>query len=107
MITTFHGILNVQTQTLCFSNAGHLYPILKRDGQVRDLELPGLPLKALPTATYQEQLMELQPGDQLILATDGIVETMNEERELFGFKQLAHLISQLNATARHEMLDVI
>jgi sigma-B regulation protein RsbU (phosphoserine phosphatase) len=46
------------------------------------------PLGILPDAEYQETRLELAPGDQVVLYTDGIVEAMNERQEMFGFDRL-------------------
>lgn len=107
LITTFYGILNSRTLTLHFANAGHLPPNLKRDSQVEDLELPGLPLKAMPNTQYRDQQVQLCPGDQLILSTDGIVEAMNSNREMFGFERLAETIRRVKASHPQQILQEI
>ncbi|MBN1994872.1 MAG: PP2C family protein-serine/threonine phosphatase [Anaerolineae bacterium] len=107
MITALYGILNTQALTFHFANAGHIYPILKYAQGVRELELNGFPLKAMPNARYQEKAIQLQPGDQLILATDGIIETVNPSREMFGFERLTETIRQSNHTSPEQTLQEI
>jgi hypothetical protein len=107
MVTTFYGIFNSQTLTLDFSNAGHLPPWLKRGNQVLEMHLPGLPLRAFAEAEYAEQRLQLCPGDLLILMTDGIVETMNSHRELFGFERLNQVISRLKNCDAHQAVQEI
>ncbi len=85
MLTAWYGILNTSTLTLRYANAGHPFPILKRDGIVTELDIPGLPLRGRPDTVYHEQAIVLQAGDDLLLTSDGAVETMNGQRELFGF----------------------
>jgi len=107
LITAFYGILNTRTLTLQCANAGHLFPTLKRDGRVEDIELCGLPLGARPGIRYDERSIQLQPGDQLILISDGIVEAMNANHELFGFDRLAETIRQTNGGTSQQVLQAI
>jgi serine phosphatase RsbU (regulator of sigma subunit) len=107
MITVLYGILNTRELTFHFANAGHIYPLLKHNGEVTDLELNGFPLKAVPQVHYQEKAVQLEPGDQLILATDGIVETMNPDQELFGFERLAETVRQINHTTPDQIMQAV
>jgi serine phosphatase RsbU (regulator of sigma subunit) len=107
MITALYGILDTKALTFHFANAGHIYPILKHSEGVRDLELNGLPLKAMPKVHYQERAVQLQPGDQLILSTDGVVETMNPNQEMFGFERLTKTIRQIDYTTPQQILQEI
>ncbi|GAB4431275.1 MAG: PP2C family protein-serine/threonine phosphatase [Chloroflexi bacterium OHK40] len=93
MITAFYGVLDTRTLTLRFSNAGHPYPLLRRNGTLLELEQPGLPLGARPDARYGEQVLHLQPGDQLYLVSDGLIEERNHRRELFGYERLCAAIT--------------
>jgi phosphoserine phosphatase RsbU/P len=68
--------------TLIVANAGHLSPY--RDG--RELELnPSLPLGVIAGASYEQTTFQLDRGDRLVFLSDGVVEAMNPQRELFGF----------------------
>jgi hypothetical protein len=68
--------------TLTVANAGHLNPY--RDG--RELELkPSLPLGVIAGARYEQTTFQLERGDRLVFLSDGVVEAMNPQRELFGF----------------------
>ncbi len=107
MITAFYGILDTETFTFQFSNAGHLSPILKRNEELDDLFISGLPLRTFPDAEYTQKIIQLQPGDQLILLTDGIIEAMNTNQDIFGFKRLHRVIRQLNNTTSEGTLDAI
>jgi len=70
------------------ANAGLIAPLLWRGGQVQYVESFGLPLGAMHGASYTEQVVALQPGDSLLLVSDGIVEAMNGGDELWGFERL-------------------
>ncbi|WP_432485292.1 PP2C family protein-serine/threonine phosphatase [Kineococcus esterisolvens] len=67
-------------------NAGHPPPLLQRGGEVRPLQLtPDLPLGIRPDLGYQVQHFQLQPGDRLILLTDGMLERNAEHLDLAAF----------------------
>jgi hypothetical protein len=70
--------------TLIVANAGHLSPY--RDG--RELELkPNLPLGVIAGTTYEQSTFQLERGDRLVFLSDGVVEAMNPQHELFGFER--------------------
>jgi serine phosphatase RsbU (regulator of sigma subunit) len=69
-------------------NAGLIAPLLWRDGEVRYVESFGLPLGAMRSSNYRESRVELQPGDRILMVSDGIVEAMNSQREMWGFERL-------------------
>ncbi len=76
------------------SNAGLIWPILHRSGQKIDyIYASGLPMGAVPDAPYREFHHKLLPGDLVILSSDGIVEAMNNRREIFGFDRLEQSVA--------------
>ncbi len=81
--------------TMHIVNAGHLPPYL--NGQELDLE-GSLPLGAANVIDLSSRMLTLQPGDRLTFLTDGVVEAMNSQSELFGFDR-ARTISNLPAAA--------
>ncbi len=90
-VTAFYGIFNPKTRELTYASAGHNPPRLKRcdDGTMAALDrVGGLPLGVLPDQTYEEAVLALRPGDQLIFYTDGITEAHNPQREMFGVERL-------------------
>jgi serine phosphatase RsbU (regulator of sigma subunit) len=91
-ITAFYGVLDTSTLALRFSNAGHPYPMLRRGDTINEFEVGGLPLGALPDAAYFEGTIQLCPGDQLFILSDGLVEERNGRRELFGYERLCDTI---------------
>jgi len=73
--TAVCGIYEPARRTLRWARAGHLPPVLVRDGTARELPLPdGVLVGADPEARYQELTTELQPGDALVMFTDGLIE---------------------------------
>lgn len=88
MITAWYGILDRRTLTLRFANAGHPFPMLHRSNALIELEAYGLPLRARVDMTYPSASMTLQAGDHLLVLTDGALEAMNTEREIYGYERL-------------------
>jgi phosphoserine phosphatase RsbU/P len=73
------------TRRFTYVNAGHNAPVLRRrNGTLEILDTGGLPLGIHAGALYQTATLDLQPGDALILFTDGVVEAFNEKNEEFG-----------------------
>ncbi|MGA2047302.1 MAG: PP2C family protein-serine/threonine phosphatase [Terracidiphilus sp.] len=70
------------------ANAGHLSPY--RRGEEIQLK-SGLPLGLTPDVDYGETEVQLEPGDKLMLLSDGVVEAMNPQRELFGFERVREI----------------
>jgi phosphoserine phosphatase RsbU/P len=76
------------------TGAGTIAPMLRRaTGEISWLETAGFPLGPFIGAGYHEAQTELVPGDLLLLLSDGIVEAMNQDREMFGFDRLARAIA--------------
>jgi sigma-B regulation protein RsbU (phosphoserine phosphatase) len=82
---------------LAYTNAGHLPPILVREGKASRLEGNGTVVGLLPEAFYEQSVIDLKPGDVLAAFTDGITESENAAGEQFGDQRLANLLVE-NAT---------
>ncbi|MBV9208112.1 MAG: SpoIIE family protein phosphatase [Actinobacteria bacterium] len=73
--TVVCGLYNPGTHVLRWARAGHLPPVLVRDGTAAELPLPGGVLLGMdPDAAYEEATQRLQAGDTLLLFTDGLIE---------------------------------
>lgn len=92
--TFFFAVFDEKTRTLTYSNAGHLSPLLFRNGDVRRLESNGIVIGAFPFAKYDENCLTMQPGDLLVCYTDGITEPENAYGEMFGEERLIELIAK-------------
>jgi phosphoserine phosphatase RsbU/P len=88
-VTLFYGILDASTGTMRYTNAGHPRPIIiHADGITERLESGGALLGVFPDWKYEEAVLELQPGDLLLLFTDGITEATRQDGEQFGEDRL-------------------
>lgn len=92
-ITFFYGVVDTATNRLTYTNAGHNAPLLvRRDGSVFCLSTGGVILGILPNYPFAQGTIDLQPGDQFLLYTDGISEAANAEGEEFGEARLQQLL---------------
>lgn len=99
-VTGFYAVYDPKDRSLVYSSAGHNPPRLRvgfvgPGGPVLELDrAQGLPLGILDDAEYIEQQVRIDPGDALILYTDGITETFSPSREMFGTRKLDEIISR-------------
>jgi phosphoserine phosphatase RsbU/P len=101
-VTLFYGVLEANTRTLRFTNAGHLRPLLiESNGATVHLENGGALLGVFPDWRYEDSVVKLGAGDMLLLFTDGITEAMDLADEEFGEERLiAAATSSRKRTAR-------
>jgi len=88
-VTFLYGILDGETHTFEFSNAGHLYPILVSSGSARSLEQGGAVLGVFPVWKYENSTIALKTGDRLLLFTDGITEASDAGEQDFEETRVA------------------
>ncbi|GMU84489.1 MAG: hypothetical protein AMXMBFR47_43580 [Planctomycetota bacterium] len=88
-VTAFVGLYDADVQVLTYASAAHPPPRLVRGNAVRRLDdVSGLPLGLDRTSAYEQSSLHLRPGDRLVLFTDGVTESMNSARSLFGDERL-------------------
>jgi sigma-B regulation protein RsbU (phosphoserine phosphatase) len=89
-VTVFCGILDTETGMLEYSNAGHLPPILLSEGSAPIfVDLPkGIVLGIVNYPVYEDKRIQLNPGEAIVIYTDGVNEAMNSEQQLFGEDRL-------------------
>ncbi len=90
-VTVFYGILDPATGMLVYANAGHCPPLHfnAKDGEaVGRLVGTGIPLGIVEDRTWGQETVQLDPGDILVLYTDGITEAHHEMPLLFGEERL-------------------
>ncbi|QDU21218.1 PP2C family protein-serine/threonine phosphatase [Urbifossiella limnaea] len=85
-VTAFAAVFDPANHSLTYSSAGHAPPLVARaDGTRATLNrAQKLPLGIKPTETYTEQTATFQPGDRVVLVTDGILEAANAAGDMFG-----------------------
>lgn len=101
-VTLVYVVLSAKEKMVTIANAGHMPPILRhqREGQVRNLDTTaGLPLGVLPDTEYEAETHRLEPGDSMMLYTDGLVEAMDPKRQMFGIERLLDTVAEGPSTA--------
>ena len=93
-VTCFYAILDPNSYTLSYANAGHDLPYLQHGGVAEELRARGMPLGLMPGMVYEEKEKVFQEGDSALLYTDGLVEAHDPQREMFGFPRLRVLIAE-------------
>jgi serine phosphatase RsbU (regulator of sigma subunit) len=84
--TCCYCLLNTETLELTFARAGHPYPVLKRaDGRTQQLEVPGSLLGIFEQSEFPQQTIQLEPGDKLLLYSDGAEPFIGGFDDLTGF----------------------
>ena len=90
--TMFFGAMDTQGH-LEFINAGHPSPFLIRGGQAEAPFTEGsYPVGLVPEAEYTATCLKLEPGDTLVLFSDGVTEAMDPEDEMFGMNRLSEVL---------------
>jgi sigma-B regulation protein RsbU (phosphoserine phosphatase) len=75
-------------------NAGHMPPLLVRNGVVETLSRGGVVLGLIEDTTYVEQTVDLNAGDSLVVYSDGVSEAMNESEDFFDDERLIAVVRQ-------------
>ncbi len=88
-VTFFCSVLDANTRTFRYCNAGHPYPILVSAGAAHTLDYGGAVLGVFPSWNYQDSSVNLKSGDRLLLFTDGITEAEGAQGEEFGVERVA------------------
>jgi sigma-B regulation protein RsbU (phosphoserine phosphatase) len=108
-VTFFWGLLDVSGRTLSYVNAGHNYPILfKKNGIIRKLDKGGMILGVLKTTTpYEHETVALDPGDVLVMYTDGVSEAMNRDSHEYGEERLERAVDAHRGAEADDILNAI
>ena len=107
--TAWIGILDTRTMMLQYTNAGHNYPILKRKGRPCELmeTSHGLFLAGLDFTSYSQSSIRLEPGDRLLLYTDGATEAHDSSNKLYGTERLERMLENCGDLPDEQLLDSI
>ncbi|HOG64030.1 MAG TPA: SpoIIE family protein phosphatase [Spirochaetota bacterium] len=107
-VTSFMLHCDINARKAVYSNAGHNDPILLRRGRDHCIQLHtrGKPLAVMPDSVYQNSVLDIEPGDIIVMYTDGIVEANNMLEQEFGMDRFEEEILACrhlpaDAMARH------
>jgi len=104
--TVLYGALTPDGR-LTYTNAGHNPPMLMGRTGVRRLEAGGLILGIFPDAQYEEETVVLEPGDRLVVFSDGVTEAFNVAGEDFGEERLLTCLEANRHASPQELLECV
>lgn len=94
-VTLFYSELDPRTHQLTYINGGHNSPLLVRaSGEVTPLDIGGFPVGITPFGDYHEGMAHLDPGDVLVIYSDGVTESQDEAGEEFGEARLIEIVQR-------------
>jgi len=108
-VTLFYAVLDSKAKTLTFVNAGHNPPIHigAGSGRVTLLSAEGIALGVLDKITLQSVKTQLEPGDLVILYTDGVTEAADERDDMYGTDRLTDCVYLNRAKSSREIIEAI
>ena len=105
--TMFYGVFSRNGKSFSYSNAGHPPPLWLRGARIRMLEAGGMVLGVDPSAAFDSETIDVQPGDAIVMVTDGVIEAMDFEGGLYGQDRLRKSVKKhhtLNAQMMAQQL---
>jgi phosphoserine phosphatase RsbU/P len=106
--TLFYGILNNVTHEITYCNAGHNEPFLfSKENNLTKLSTGGLVAGIVPSYPFEEAKLSAQPGELLVLFSDGITEAMNSNEEEFGEDRLMKVILKNRTELPENLIEII
>jgi serine phosphatase RsbU (regulator of sigma subunit) len=93
-VTCFYAILDPESGSLLYANAGHDLPYLRRGSDCEELRARGMPLGLMPGMSYEQKEIELDAGEAALFYSDGLVEAHDPKGEMFGFPRLRELVAE-------------
>ena len=108
-VTCWLGIIDLTTGELCYTNAGHNYPVLLRKGQRAEFlkSKTDFVLGRRRLAPYSEKHIKLNEGDRLVLYTDGVTEAVSRQDEFFGDERLLEALSACGSESAQRLVYLI
>lgn len=108
-ITAFLIFLDKTTNTMTYSSAGHPYPLhySANEDKIEMIEANGLPFAMLDNQKYPIKSLKFNPGDKLLLYTDGITEAVSPEHGMFKKEKLVDLLQKHKLCSSYELMSNI
>jgi sigma-B regulation protein RsbU (phosphoserine phosphatase) len=103
-VSVFYGELE-SNGNLSYLNAGHQPPLLFRKDRILELRTGGTVIGPLPQVVFRRGLVRLDPGNVLVLFTDGIVERRGRGEDFFGEERLKRVVQESHGAPAGQLLD--
>jgi sigma-B regulation protein RsbU (phosphoserine phosphatase) len=94
-VVMLFALWNDENMTLQIANSGAVQPFFCRSGESSPIKAEGFPLGLFPGVIYEEFNIATQPGDVIILVSDGILDAENEKGDMYGDERLSRLLCSL------------
>lgn len=109
MMTCIFGVLNMEQNTLTFSNAGHLYPYYfrAREDRLSCVESTSYPLGIRADMNFPICQVKLEKGDFVLACSDGFIEAENRKNEMYGYDRLERVINENRTRSAAQLADAI
>ena len=102
------AVLNESEKRVDYANGGQPYPILKRGSEIIEIENSDLPLGGMKNVQYESITFDLNEGDVLIFHTDGLIEALNANHDMYGTDRFKELTAQIpNECTAEEVIQRI
>lgn len=108
-VTMFYGILDVEKKSFTYTNAGHNPPLLchNQDKKTELLSIGGTLVGIMEDSAFEKDTVTLSSGDVLVLYTDGITDSVNNNEEFFGEERFFQLVEEHRSSGAQELMDRI
>ncbi len=108
-VTAWMGILDFNTGVVSVANAGHNPPLVKHsDGKFEYFKVkPGMVLAGMEGIKYRKNELQLMPGDQIYLYTDGVTEATDNNKELYGEERLINVLNGTKETETKKICELV
>ncbi|RKU16956.1 hypothetical protein C6500_17185 [Candidatus Poribacteria bacterium] len=103
------AVLDEEKKRIDYANGGQPYPVLKRGEEIIEIESSDLPLGSMKKVEYESVTFDLNAGDILIFHTDGLIEALNTDEEMYGTERLNESVSKIpdNFTAAEVIQSLV
>jgi len=107
-LTMFLGLIDIPHKAFEYINCGHVPPVIVRtEGEPVDLTEGGTVVGLFENVRYKGGEFKFQTGDVLVLCTDGITESMNEEQQEYGMERLINCVRGVTSQSAGEIVDAV
>ena len=106
--TMVYGILDPNSLTFTYSNAGHCYPMLLKGEKIEELQAGGMILGCFGFAEFETETIELEMGNKILFYTDGLIEAETKaEEEFYGEERLKQVFKKNSDLSADELCSKI
>jgi len=109
LLTALYAVLEPDSGRLIYANGGHCRPlwVQARTGEITELNSPGMILGAFTGVQLEEREITMEPGDLLLLYTDGVTEAMDANRQFFDLPRLTAALAAHAGASAQELVDAV